>query len=85
MNAPPPDLTCRDVIGFIMAYLEGELDDTQATAFEQHLSECPSCVNYLNTYRRTVVLGKAAMKPAPTEQTLPESLVKAIRAARKST
>jgi anti-sigma factor RsiW len=87
MTIAQPDLTCRDVIGFLMAYLDGELDKTQNAAFESHLRVCPSCVNYLNTYRRAIALGKAAMKPAPTpnEETIPESLVKAIRAARKAT
>lgn len=84
MSMTQPDLTCRDVIEFLMAYLDGELDDAQNSAFEHHLSVCPSCVNYLNTYRRTVVLGQAALRPRPNEDAMPESLVDAIRKARRS-
>jgi hypothetical protein len=50
--------------------------------FERHLAICPSCVAYLKTYERTVLLAKAsADDPAPDE--IPESLVKAILDAQR--
>jgi anti-sigma factor RsiW len=80
-------LTCRNVIEFLMAYLDGELPAAQRAAFERHLSVCPSCVNYLATYREAVRLGRTAfgnLAPAsPAQGAVPEGLVRAILAARR--
>lgn len=79
-----PCITCREVLDFIMAYLDGELTPDQKHEFERHLGVCPSCVNYLNSYKATVTLGKAAMQnpDEPATGTVPEGLVRAIREAR---
>ena len=46
------------------------------------MSVCPSCVDYLKTYEKTVLLTKScADDPVPAE--VPESLVQAILEARK--
>jgi len=79
-----PYITCREVIDFIMAYLEGELTPTQRHEFERHLGVCPSCVNYVNSYKATVKIGRAAMQ-TPDETTsgsVPEGLIRAIHEAR---
>ena len=47
-------LTCREVIlNHLDGYLDGTLDPKTVADFEGHLGRCPSCVAYLNTYRRT--------------------------------
>ncbi|MBC7773761.1 MAG: zf-HC2 domain-containing protein [Pyrinomonadaceae bacterium] len=80
----PSDMTCRELIDFIMEYTEGALAAPQREEFERHLSACPSCMNYLSSYAQTIQLGKAAFAPAdqPTQGPVPESLRKAIKAAR---
>ena len=79
-------MTCREVADFLMTYLDGELPDRQRVAFEGHLSTCPECVAYLQSYRQAVQLGKGAFAdpdaPAPTE--VPEELVQAILRARRA-
>ena len=77
-----PHLTCQQLIDFIMSYLDNELPDDQRAEFDRHMAACPSCVDYLETYEKTVQLTKtAADDPVPAE--VPESLVQAILAARK--
>lgn len=79
-------ITCREAIDFIMAYLDNELPASERHEFERHLTVCPSCVNYLDSYRRTVQLGRAAMGvqgDQPAAGAVPDGLLKAIRAARK--
>lgn len=79
-----PHLTCQQLIDFIMSYLDNELPDDQRAEFDRHMAGCPSCVDYLETYEKTVRLTKtAADDPVPAE--VPESLVQAILAARKKT
>jgi anti-sigma factor RsiW len=83
-GTPKPYMTCKEVIDFIMAYLDGELAPEQRHEFERHLKVCPSCVNYLDSYKQTVRLGKAAMRnpDEPAVGSVPEALIRAIREAR---
>jgi anti-sigma factor RsiW len=79
-----PYITCREVLDFIMAYLDGELTPDQKHEFERHLGVCPSCVNYLDSYKATIDLGKTAMQnlDEPATGSVPEGLIRAIREAR---
>ena len=81
MNASA-HLTCQQLIDFIMSYLDNDLPDDQRAEFDRHMAACPSCVDYLKTYEKTVQLAKScADDPVPAD--VPESLVQAILAARK--
>jgi anti-sigma factor RsiW len=76
-------LTCKEFVDFLMRYLDGELAPDERTTFEGHLRDCPPCKVYLDSYRETVALGRGcADDPVPAE--VPEALVRAILAARKS-
>lgn len=78
-------MTCRELIDFLGAYLDGELSEEVRLRFDEHLAACPECSAYLETYRETVKLAKRAFKdpddPVPAD--VPEDLVKAILAARR--
>ena len=74
-------MTCQQLIDFIGRYRDNELSHDERAEFDRHLGVCPSCVAYLKSYEQTVLLAKAsADEPVPPE--VPESLVKAILAAR---
>lgn len=79
-------VTCREFVEFLADYLSGELKRETRAAFDFHLSHCPSCVIYMNTYRLTQQLARAAVETpdAPVPQEVPEDLVRAILAARGS-
>ena len=76
-------MTCRELIDFLMQYLDGELSEEQRREFDRHLAVCKPCVDYLANYRQAVALGRAALAPteAPIPATVPEDLVKAVLAA----
>lgn len=79
-------LNCRELIEFIAEYLDDGLAPEQRTAFEIHLSVCPYCVDYLNTYRETIHLGKRAhAAEAERLEEVPAELIGAILAARSRT
>ncbi len=76
-----PYITCQELIDFIASYRDNELTPEQRVEFERHLSVCPSCVAYLDTYEQTIALArKSSDEPVPDN--VPESLVQAILAAR---
>lgn len=79
----PPTITCRELADFIAEYLDGTLPLAMRREFERHLVECPSCVAYVESYRRTIQMGKTAMHSAadPVTGDVPEGVVRAILAA----
>jgi anti-sigma factor RsiW len=77
-------MTCQEIVDFLMHYLDGELPTGQRTLFEEHLGECPACVDYLHTYEETIRLGKAACAAEPGCKDVPEALIQAILAARQA-
>ena len=77
-------MTCRELVQFLMEYLDGELPEDSHRVFEAHLGECPPCKHYLDTYRDTVRMGQQVCcegdDALPAD--VPEQLVKAVLAAR---
>ena len=79
-----PDMTCKELVEFLMDYLDGLLAESERRRFEEHLGECPDCVAYLATYQEAVRLGKEACTAGDSIPTdVPEDLVRAILAARR--
>jgi predicted anti-sigma-YlaC factor YlaD len=78
-------MTCQQVVDeFLTDYLEGRLGFAERVRFGLHLAICSQCRNYLESYRKTVELSRAAgSEPDPASASeIPEELVKAILAAR---
>jgi hypothetical protein len=77
-------ITCREFVDFLDDYLARTLQPPQLAEFNNHLSGCPPCVAYMQTYQDSIRLGKGAIdrsdEPAPSS--VPEDLVAAILAAR---
>jgi anti-sigma factor RsiW len=67
-RADGPPLTCRDVIGLLLDYLEDALDAELATALERHREDCAACRVYLRTYDRSRrLVGGVARDEMPAE------------------
>ncbi len=83
MRTLPLMLTCREVDVFMVDYLEDILPKDQRRIFDWHLRLCPDCRRYLEDYKQTIVLTKAAFceSKTPVPEHVPEDLVKAILAA----
>ena len=55
------DLSCKELVELVTAYVEGALGADERTRFDAHLTECPDCVEYVAQFRRTVAaIGLAA-------------------------
>ena len=79
-----PAVTCRELIDFLGAYVDGELADAVRLRFDEHLAACPECSAYVEAYRVTIRLARdAGREPTePSPAAVPEELVKAILSAR---
>jgi anti-sigma factor RsiW len=72
MTAP---LVCRDGVEMLMDYLEGTLPPADREAIEAHVSGCPRCVAFVESYRQIPRILRAA-----TAAALPEGLKQSLRA-----
>ena len=69
-------MTCEALINkFLMDYHAGNLPLARRLDFELHLTLCRDCRNYVDSYRKTIVLAKTGPKP---DSAVPEELVQAI-------
>jgi anti-sigma factor RsiW len=72
MTARP---VCRDGVEMLLDYLEGTLPPADRAAIEAHVSGCPRCVAFVESYRQTPRILRAA-----TVAAMPEDLKQSLRA-----
>jgi anti-sigma factor RsiW len=78
-------MNCHEFTEFLHEYLFGNLPVAERAEFEKHLAECPWCGAYLDSYRKTIQLEKAAFaaaEDAPPPADAPEELIQGILQAR---
>lgn len=49
-----PDITCRELVELVTAYLDRAMERTERQRLESHLGGCRSCGHYLEQMRRTI-------------------------------
>lgn len=73
-------MTCREFVEFLWRYLENELSPAERTIFDEHVADCPDCIEYVRQYQDTTRMGKETVTcsndPVPSD--VPEDLVQAI-------
>jgi len=67
-------MSCNQLMEFCLDYLEGELPDDEQVRFRRHLGQCPDCVTFFETYRRTAEISRRAVQAA-----MPEALKRTIQ------
>jgi hypothetical protein len=73
-------MTCREFVGLIPAFRDGELSETDRESFAHHGWNCRRCSAYLRGYELTVRATKriAADTRGTNETTIPKSLASRI-------
>ena len=72
------ELTCREMVELMTAYLESALPPDERARFETHLSGCDGCTNYLEQMRETIAAtGRVPVGALPAA--LEEQLLEAFR------
>ena len=51
--------TCKEITDLIFGYLNDTLSSSVKRDFQRHLRICPDCVNFLNTYKKTVATSRS--------------------------
>ena len=72
------ELSCARIVELITDYLEGVLEESLRARFEEHLSYCPPCREYLAQMRATVeATGRLTEADVPAETM--DALMEAFR------
>jgi anti-sigma factor RsiW len=62
-------LTCKEfILDYLADYLDTTLKPEVVADLERHLAECPPCLAYLNTYKKTRDLTRQAMPQAMPDE-----------------
>ena len=77
-------VTCIELIAFLDAYVDEELDGETRGTFDLHLLICPSCRAYLASYRETIELARgAAEREEEQAHDAPPELIEAVKHAKR--
>jgi hypothetical protein len=71
-------MTCRELAELLFEYTQGELDPDLCEHITRHLSLCPPCVAYMESYRITIQLTRK-LPDAPMPPELVQRLQEAMR------
>jgi anti-sigma factor RsiW len=74
-------MTCEQIVDLLVEYVEGELLPDASAQVESHVTECPDCEHFVNTYKATISLAETAFTqamPAEVKTAMEEQLRKAI-------
>ncbi len=72
-------INCQQLVEFCLDYVEGALPDDEQVNFRRHLSLCPDCVTFFETYRRTPEVSREAMSPEDLTAQMPASVRESVR------
>lgn len=61
------DPTCEEIHRLLNNYVDGELDEKAQKLFDLHFNMCTPCVDFLESYRAAIKLGKCAPTPEMPE------------------
>jgi anti-sigma factor RsiW len=56
MSMEHPHGTCRELLGQLSDYVDGDLEAALCAELEAHLAGCPDCRVMVDTMRRTITL-----------------------------
>jgi predicted anti-sigma-YlaC factor YlaD len=78
-------MTCEELVSYLSAYLDQDLDEELTAAAQEHLVTCANCRVVLHTTQRVIQLGQAqyqVMLPASRRDRLYRRLHEAFLARR---
>lgn len=76
----PKDPACLEVFARLSEYIDGELPDDDCALIEEHIADCPPCVEFLRNLKRSVAASREVqsdLRPGP----IPAEMETRLRAA----
>ena len=54
-------LSCREIVDYCLDFLSGSLPNREKQLFSAHLRNCPDCMRFFETYRKTPEVSREAL------------------------
>jgi Putative zinc-finger len=70
--------TCKEITDLIFGYLNDTLSRSVKRDFQRHLRVCPDCVNFLNTYKKTVATSRS-LRPEEISANVRDNILDFLR------
>lgn len=70
--------TCKRMTDLVFDYLNDKLSPKVKQDFQRHLRICPDCVNFLNTYKKTVSVARS-IRPEEVPPTVRNNILDFLR------
>jgi Putative zinc-finger len=70
--------TCKEITDLIFGYLTNTLSRSVTQDFQRHLRVCPDCVNFLNTYKKTLTTSRS-LRPEEIPTNVRDNIVDFLR------
>lgn len=83
-ESPAPPGECADLFARLSEYLDGELSPEDRKTMEQHICDCPPCIEFIHSLRRTIDLChhfEPPGSPAPVSGEAKRELLSVLRRA----
>lgn len=75
-------MECREIFAQLSEYLDGELPPDVCEQISEHIEDCPPCVEFVESLKKTVGLCKGmAVESEAAPRPLPEDLKARLMAA----
>ncbi|MGE5645043.1 MAG: anti-sigma factor family protein [Acidobacteriota bacterium] len=71
---------CKEIYAMLSEYLDRELSDETCQEIEAHLADCPPCIEFLKSLKRTVGLCKCCEPKEPPPPLTEEVRLKMLSA-----
>jgi len=77
-------ICCKECLELLHDYLEGALSPNVSASLEEHFEDCPPCIAFINTYRSTTDICRAALKDIEIPDTVKEKLKEFVEKNKKT-
>ena len=78
MNTTLPEMPCQELVEVITDYLEGALSESDRIRFEEHLSVCGKCQEYVDQFQRTIA-AVGVVRESELDPEVRQGLIEAFR------
>jgi anti-sigma factor (TIGR02949 family) len=75
---------CKEVFAKLSEYLNAELEPGDCDDLERHVADCPPCIEFIDSLRKSVALCRE-FKPPEAPAPLPDDVREKLRAAYERT
>jgi anti-sigma factor RsiW len=68
------EMSCKELVELVTEYLEGALPAADRARFDEHLAQCPWCVEYVAQIERTITAVGASWRDVESDGGMAELL-----------